>query len=238
MVSGIHSSCSRPGNWKSGPITPTTSYSVPLKLMVRPTIAGSPPNRRRHKPSPRSTTRSLPICSSCAVKPRPSAGVTRSTGNRLEERRPASSRSGSPDPTRLKFCGALPSAASSNTRLRVAPFPVVGRIDPRPRTGIRQARPDRHQPLRLSVRERPQHHPVDDAENRGGGADAQRHDQRADRRERRRPAQQSHAEAQIATELVQERPGPGRAGLLADRPRGCRPSDARHASPRLETCRR
>ena len=67
-------SSSSTGNLKSFGRIPITSARCPSISSVRPTMAGSAPNRLRHSCSPRTVTRMLPEKSSPSRKARPSTG--------------------------------------------------------------------------------------------------------------------------------------------------------------------
>ena len=119
-------------------MTPTTSYGLPLRLIVRPTIDGSAPNRRLHKPSLSSTTRSLPLCSSSVVNARPSAGVTRSTDKRFgrQARRDEALRLARANQVEvLRRAGERDVFEDAVAAAQVA---MVGGIDPRALRGVRK----------------------------------------------------------------------------------------------------
>ena len=61
-----------------------TVYGTPLSAIIRPTAAGSEPNRRVHAPSERTTTGAAPATASEAAKARPIAGAD---AEHVEERR-------------------------------------------------------------------------------------------------------------------------------------------------------
>jgi hypothetical protein len=68
--------------------------------------------------------------------------------------------------------------------------------------GLRVGRHQRHQPLRVDIREGPQHHRVDDAEHRDVGADAQCQCHDAHGGKARSPRERPHGEAQILPDAL------------------------------------
>ena len=85
---GTHRSMGRlnaTGYVKDAGMTPTTVQTPVSKAIVLPRTSGSRANRRLQNASLKIATRSRPATASSATKPRPSAGVARSKGNRLGE---------------------------------------------------------------------------------------------------------------------------------------------------------
>ena len=70
MVSASHIAAPA-GSWKSCGITPTTVNGRPLTVMARPTMAGSAPKRRRHRPSETTATSGAPGTESASRSVRP-----------------------------------------------------------------------------------------------------------------------------------------------------------------------
>ena len=101
-ASGTHTSVPL-GN--SNPIgaTPTTSYDSPSSTIVRPTIAGSPPNRRCQRLCPTMARRAWPDSSSSGRKLRPMTGCTPSVRKKSAETRKPCTPSGSSVPMTLTF---------------------------------------------------------------------------------------------------------------------------------------
>ena len=86
---------------------------------------------------------------------------------------------------------------------------IAGHVrDPR---RARREQPQRDEPLRFGIRQRTQQHAVDDAEDRGGRADADRQRQHGDRREHALPVEHAQPVSQVAQEIVE----PGHAALVA-----------------------
>ena len=96
---------------------------------------------------------------------------------------PARIRSGVPVPVRLM----LPSANAATPAKRARPLaqvPVFGHAELRERLLVPVA-PDHRQPLGTLIRQRPEEHAVDHAEDRGVGADAEREGEHRHEREAR-----------------------------------------------------
>ena len=87
--------------------------------------------------------------------------------------------------------------------------------------------PDRDQALWLRVRQWPEKHAVDDAEDGRVGADADGQRQKDDGGEGGRPAERAHAVPQVARQVVE----PGQASLIAQGVHGLR------RGPVAEQCR-
>jgi hypothetical protein len=95
---------------------------------------------------------------------------------------------------------------------------MVGGIDPRALTGVRKPTPECHEPIGRAVRQRAQHDAIDNAEDGGRRADAERYNERAQSRKARRPSKQSYPERQIAADLthIVSSAVPGRAVNAGD----------------------
>ena len=78
-----------------------TSYGLPLKVTVRPTMSGAAPKARRQKASVSRTTRSRPSFSSSSRKFRPIAGGRPSASRKPGDTASVRMRSGSPVPVRF-----------------------------------------------------------------------------------------------------------------------------------------
>jgi hypothetical protein len=102
------------GKRKSRGTTPTTSCGEPSSVIVRPTAAGSPPKRRRQKPSV-TTTASLAPSSGRNV--RPTIGANPIVANRFGVERTPISCSGSPSPVRLTVAGTTGAISSRDCAL-------------------------------------------------------------------------------------------------------------------------
>src|SRR5205085_1667648 len=92
--------------------------------------------------------------------------------------------------------------------------------------------PDADESLRLAIGERPEHDAVDDAEDRGRGADPERDDRDGGDPEARCLAEEAGADAEVPADLAKARPRPLLAGALlrgVDAPE----AEARHAARRL-----
>ena len=100
-----------------GGITPTMVNCRSFIVMTRPIAAGSALNRRRHRPSLRTSTRQPFGVSSSARKSRPIAGRTPSVWKKFAETRIALIRSGSPFAMSVGIHERM-SAISSNAWLR------------------------------------------------------------------------------------------------------------------------
>ena len=86
-------SAPRNGNSNRSGMTPTTVYGSRSSVIVRPTIDGSRPNARDHKPA--LSTATFRLCrSSSSVKARPNDGATPSTEKSAGDTRAAWTRSG------------------------------------------------------------------------------------------------------------------------------------------------
>ena len=178
-----------PRQSRTGSTTPSRDDADDLAWARRrrndvPTIDGSAPKRRRQKPSERIATGGAPAASSSARKARPELrrhaqhveGICRD-----ERGLHALGIAALPADVDVGRARSRPSSAtgcaprSPGTRDSIAPRPGCRPIGSTPRRG-----------LRLGVRQRPQQHGVDDAEDRGVGADAERQRQDGDGDERRR----------------------------------------------------
>src|SRR6266700_271271 len=84
------------GKSKPGGMTPITSYFSPVRLIVFPSMPGSPPNCLRHRPSLITATWFLPGWSSSGMKDHPLIGFTPSTEKNSEVASTPSSFAGGP----------------------------------------------------------------------------------------------------------------------------------------------
>ncbi len=94
-------------------ITPTTVKALPLRVMVCPTIDGSPPNRFCHSPYPSTATRRAPgVLSSSGRNVRPASGRAPSTSKKLPVTISPNTCCGSPVPPEMlsetNWCAASP----------------------------------------------------------------------------------------------------------------------------------
>ena len=123
---------------------------------------------------------------------------------RRSDLRAARTRSGSPPPVRLKAPPAV-DVIRRHERERAAvapPVEVVGRRDrTEPAALARALLGERHHAIGARIRQRPPQHRVDDAEDRGVGADAERQREERDDRESRLPPQHPNAEHRRPVEL-------------------------------------
>ncbi len=97
---GIHSSA-RFGKSNPGRMIPTTVNGLPSRVRALPTIRGSPPKRRCHKPWLTTVTWFRSRASSSGRKVRPSCGVAPRSRKKSAVTVPVFSRSGSPAPVRV-----------------------------------------------------------------------------------------------------------------------------------------
>ena len=72
----IHMSVRASGKLNVAGMTPTTSVGTPSKMIERPTMLGSPPNLRTHRPWDKTATGAAPVTPSGSMNHRPSAGWT------------------------------------------------------------------------------------------------------------------------------------------------------------------
>ena len=91
--------------------TPTTVYACPFRVTFFPTMSCDIPNRLFHKPSLIIATGAAPGTSSSGWKARPAMGGTPSRGKNSAEIIRPRSRTGSPDPVRLKSSPRYPAIA-------------------------------------------------------------------------------------------------------------------------------
>ena len=98
-------------------------------------------------------------------------------------------------PVRLAVAG-VKAAASWNAPLCVDEVAIVRRREPR-RDASRAAVEQHDQPIGIVIRQRPQQHAVDDGEDGGVGADAERERQHGDEREAGLPAQHARGVAKV-----------------------------------------
>ncbi len=94
-----------PGSEKPRGRTPTTVKASPSSWIERPTAAGSPAKRRCQSAWESTTTRSLPIFSSSAMKVRPRLAPTASEGKKSGATTATSRRSGGSTPPRFMSRG-------------------------------------------------------------------------------------------------------------------------------------
>ena len=179
-VIGVQNSASSGWANVSG-ITPRTSYEAPFSMIARPTIAGSAPIRCGQNPCARITTR---LTAGRAVRRGECAASRGRRRQRVEE---------FPGVTRAADLRRIAEAGQREARARIPGDPLerLARTPPvlevRIRADVlveplpRVVGPQHHQPVGLRVGQRPQQHRVDDGEDRGIRADAERQRERRDR---------------------------------------------------------
>ena len=192
---------SRDGKQKPAGMTPTTVDRLAAQRDVRPSTAGSPPKRRCHMPVADDDRR-------CSCRARP-------LGAEARGRAPAATRSRS----NMSHDTAAPAASlgplvadvgrafaverRDRARTRCSAAASRGSSPARRRTGRIAARPRARAPSAsgLGIRQRPQQHAVDDAEDRAGGADAERERQDGDEREAGRARELPDRVARVANHV-------------------------------------
>ena len=75
----IHTSVRGNGNANVAGMTPITCVGTPFNRIDWPTMPGSSPYRRAHRPCESTAVGAAPVSPSCSANHRPSAGCTRST---------------------------------------------------------------------------------------------------------------------------------------------------------------
>src|SRR5262249_23635951 len=103
---GTQASTRGSGNANEAGITPTTAVGTPSKLIDRPTMCGSCPNRRIQKPWESTATGEAPCAVSASVNQRPCACATPSTDVSDDVVRETRTRSGAPCP--VNVCSVAP----------------------------------------------------------------------------------------------------------------------------------
>ena len=198
---GVQSSVAM-GKSKLAGITPVTRKFWSSRRMFWPTMAGSAPKRRRHRRSLRTTSRSRPGWSSPAWKPRPSAGWTPSVSKKLALTRACMARSGSPPaPTMLAMPPSHVARFSSVVVLAADVVEIGGGVAI-PLVGIvGNALQHHHQGLQVRQGDGLPQQGIADAEDGGGGADAERQGEHRGRGETRRFAQHARAVTNILPQV-------------------------------------
>ena len=177
------------GNRHAGPMTPTTR----LRLAVEADLAARrsrdrAPNRVFQNSWLRTMTRRSAGRRPRRVKPRPRSGRAPSTEKKSARDPRRRHRLGLADPGQVQAREPM-IAIFSKTVVLLLPVEVVGRRD-RERLHARESArrrrvPHADEPVGLGVGERLEQDGVDDAEDRGVGADAQREDRQGREREAR-----------------------------------------------------
>ena len=167
--------------------------------------------------------------SSAAVKSRPIAGVTPSMRKKFDDTRMPLTRSGSPLATSVGIHERIERHVLERVAA-LAPVEERGVADVAGRSG-RAALADHDEPIGIRVRQRAQQHGVEDAEDRGVRADAERQRHERDRREAGRAPQQPRGVAHVARQIDDQATAPRRrAGWSAAEPGGARGRSARAIS--------
>ena len=168
------------GTFRSAGATPTIVNALPSIRIVDPTMSGRPPNWRRHRPSPITTTR----CRRFRRRRRRARGRAAARPEDVEEWR---GDVGAVDQLRIAGAGEVRRARCDRRGAREDAALRRDVDEVRRRVGHRQASVAAVEQLdeaaRLPVGQRPQQHAVDDGEDRRIRADAERQRQRGDGRE-------------------------------------------------------
>src|SRR5579871_2538749 len=126
------------------------------------------------------------------------------------------------DVLRLLFPGYIVAGGLISTEAREYARAITVRCELRrrgcqtPLAHLRLALPDAKQPLRMRVRQWPQQHCIEDAENRRVGADSKRERYDCDARPAWALADSPQRHADVAGEAFPESPSPNRAHILAN----------------------
>ena len=174
-------------------ITPITVVGSSLTRICRPTIDGSPPNRRVKRSHPSRIDCGAPGRPSSSRNVRPNALSAPRSGKEIgrDERRA--------ELLRIAVAGERDRAArpdAADLRERRRPLADVAEVGTRERSA-RIAEPDECQPVGVAIRQRLDQHRVDDAEDGGVGADAEREGEKNDRGEATRLADAAPRVAKI-----------------------------------------
>ena len=187
--------------------TPITVYGVALMRIVRPTTAGSPPKRRVHKPWLIMAAGGVPACVHLVPGERASHQRRDAEDGRIPLRDDFAAHA-----LRLAVAGEIEVAAREERDLvehllRRGERPVLrvrpdGLVVDAGTLALRHQHVHEHQPLGVGERQRLEQHGVDDGEDRGIGADAERERGDGDRRKCRRAAQQPQRVADVLEEIA------------------------------------
>ena len=180
-ASGIARSMSASGNRKERSSTPTTVKGSPFSMTVRPTVPGSPPNRRCQRPCESTTTFSCPGKSSVGHQ----GATERGSHSQHLEEVARDSQARNPVGRRLAGEVAAPVREARERLERLVAVAVVAELGKREGIAVGRGVPRPHpvQPVRLREGERLQEHGVHDAEQGGIRPDRERQAGERDQRE-------------------------------------------------------
>ena len=207
-VSGIgaQSSIAASGNSKSAGSTPTISCGTPFSAIVRPTAAGSLPNRDCHNEWPRITTRCWP---GVASSRRNGAAERGPHAQDVEEWRRHAGGGEADGFARAGQVGGDPDVRGHVLEHGVHPCPVdeVGGCHDVVEDAFRgPLLPHLHQAIRLVIRQRPEQQRVDGGEDRRVAADADGERQQRDDRHSRLLDEQPPCIPRVAKKRVHPPP--------------------------------
>ncbi len=162
-------------NRKFSGITPITVAAFPSSLTVCPTISAFAPNRRLHNPSLKITIGAAPCTLSCATNSRPIAGCTPTIVRKLSVTNPSLICSGSPVARHRR----PPHPDSAHVCQQSRARPHIRHIRPRKRRAptapaLVMSVQISTKAIRRGIRQRPQNHRIQHAENRRIRANPQR----------------------------------------------------------------